>query len=70
MKLSLNKIIYLVGIGFSIHCTGGKIQAESLSEINDLQQKYPKQAVIVSQKKLDVTINLVNNVPVITHGQL
>ncbi len=37
------------------HCT----------EITDLQQKYPKQAVIVSQKKLDVTISLVNNVPVI-----
>ena len=66
MKLSLNKIIYLVGIGITIHCSGGKLQAASLSEINDLQEKYPKQAVIVSQKKLDVTINLVNNVPVIS----
>ena len=34
--------------------------------INDLQQKYPKQAVIVSQKKLDVAISMVNNVPVIS----
>jgi hypothetical protein len=66
MKLSLNKIIYLLGIGITFHCTGGGLQAGSLSEINDLQQKYPKQAVIVSQKKLDVTISLVNNVPVIT----
>jgi hypothetical protein len=65
MKLSLNKLICLLGIGISIHCTGGRLQAESLSEINDLQQKYPRQAVIVSQKKLDVTISLVNNVPVI-----
>jgi hypothetical protein len=58
MKLSLNKIIYLLGIGIAIHCTGGRLLAGSLSEINDLQQKYPKQAVIISQKKLDVTINL------------
>jgi hypothetical protein len=65
MKLSPNNIIYLVGIGISTWGSGGRLMAESLSEINDLQQKYPKQAVIVSQKKLDVTINMVNNVPVI-----
>ena len=65
MKLSVNKIIYLLGIGITIHCTGGRLQAGSLSEINDLQQKYPKQAVIVSQKEFNVSIILVNNVPVI-----
>jgi hypothetical protein len=65
MKLSLNKIIYLLGIGITIHCTGGRLRAASPLEISDLEQKYPKQAVIVSQKKLDVTVNLVNNVPVI-----
>ncbi len=65
MKLSLNKIIYLLGIGITIHCTGGRLRAASPSEISDLEQKYPKQAVIVSQKKLDVTVNLVNDVPVI-----
>jgi hypothetical protein len=66
MKLSPNKIICLLGIGISTCCPGTRLLAESLSEISELQQKYPKQAVIVSQKKLDVTINLVNNVPVIT----
>ena len=65
MKLSVNRIICLLGIGAAIHCTGGSTQAASLPEITALQQKYPKQAVIVSQKKLDVIISLVNNVPVI-----
>ncbi len=65
MRLSPNKIIYLLGIGLSFCCTGGQLLAESVSQITDLQKKYPRQAVIVSQKKLEVTIDMVNNVPVI-----
>jgi hypothetical protein len=65
MKLLPGKTIFLLGIWITIRCGAGNLQAASLVEVNDLQQKYPKQAVIVSQKKLDVTISMENNVPVI-----
>jgi hypothetical protein len=65
MKLYLNKNLFMLLVGVVLLCFALKGMAQSPGDITGWQQKYRNDPVIMSTRRLDVNITMVNNAPAI-----